>query len=63
MHQKKSTKCIDIFKIKIKIYINTMGAGILPVAEYNETIYFLLGQEYFDKKWGDGSSRSRQYAV
>ena len=30
-----------------------MGAGILPVAEYDGTIYFLFGQEYYDKKWGD----------
>jgi len=30
-----------------------MGAGIVPVAEYKGTIYFLFGQEYYDKTWGD----------
>ena len=30
-----------------------MGAGILPVAEYRGVIYFLFGQEYYDRTWGD----------
>ena len=30
-----------------------MGAGILPVSEFDETLYFLFGQEYDGKKWGD----------
>lgn len=35
-----------------------MGAGILPLAINNNTVYFLLGKEYYDKKWSDfGGSR------
>ena len=30
-----------------------MGAGILPVAEYDGKLYFLFGQEEYDKKWSD----------
>ena len=30
-----------------------MGAGILPVAEYKGNIYYLFGQEVYDKKWSD----------
>ena len=30
-----------------------MGAGILPIAEYKGNIYYLFGQEVFDKKWSD----------
>jgi hypothetical protein len=30
-----------------------MGAGVLPVAKHNGTIYFLFGQEVYDKTWGD----------
>jgi hypothetical protein len=37
-----------------------MGAGILPVAEYNGNIVFLFGQEYSDKKWSDfGGTRNK----
>lgn len=35
-----------------------MGAGILPMAINNNNIYFLLGQETFNKEWADfGGSR------
>ena len=30
-----------------------MGAGILPISKYKNTIYFLLGCEHYDKKWSD----------
>jgi hypothetical protein len=30
-----------------------MGSGILPMAINNNTLYFLLGKEHYDKKWGD----------
>ena len=30
-----------------------MGAGILPIAIVNGTIFFLFGKETYDKKWGD----------
>jgi hypothetical protein len=30
-----------------------MGAGILPIAIYNNKVYFLFGQEAYDKKWSD----------
>ena len=37
-----------------------MGAGILPVAEYNGKLYFLFGQETYDKKWSDfGGAREK----
>jgi len=34
------------------VYI-VMGAGILPVAINNNTMYFLLGQEVYDGCWSD----------
>ena len=38
-----------------------MGAGILPIAEFNGTIFFLFGLESYDKKWGDfGGSQIKQ---
>ena len=30
-----------------------MGAGILPISKYKNTIFFLLGREHYDKKWSD----------
>jgi hypothetical protein len=37
-----------------------MGAGILPVAEHKGTIYYLFGQEVYDKKWSDfGGARNK----
>ena len=30
-----------------------MGAGILPIAIHNNKVYFLFGQEAYDKKWSD----------
>ena len=30
-----------------------MGAGILPIAKYKNTVLFLLGREHYDKKWSD----------
>jgi len=34
-----------------------MGAGLIPVAEFDETIFYLFGQECYDKKWGDFGGR------
>ena len=30
-----------------------MGAGILPITKYKNTVLFLLGREHYDKKWSD----------
>jgi len=42
-----------------------MGAGILPVAINNNTVFILLGQEAYDKKWADfgGSPSPKTEAV
>ena len=42
-----------------------MGAGILPIAINNNTVFFLLGQEAYDKKWADfgGSPSPKTEAV
>lgn len=41
-----------------------MGAGIVPIAISNNTIYFLLGQEVFDKKWSDfGGSSNKSESI
>jgi hypothetical protein len=38
-----------------------MGSGILPVAEHNGQIYFLFGQEVYDKKWSDFGGRGERH--
>lgn len=38
-----------------------MGGGILPIAEHNKKIYFLFGQESFDKKWSDFGGSKEKY--
>jgi len=42
-----------------------MGAGILPVAINNNTMYFLLGQEVYDGCWSDfgGKPHSKRETI
>ena len=39
-----------------------MGAGIVPVAIFNGSLFFLFGKECYDNKWGEfgGSSEKNE---
>lgn len=44
----------------IKYLSNLMGAGIVPVAKYNNKLYFLFGKEQYGKNWSDFGGKSEK---
>ena len=37
-----------------------MGAGLIPIAYYNNNLYFLFGLEFNDNKWGDFGGKANK---